>query len=191
HVEGVGVVEAEVARACGHAAMMPEGGRMPRYEDVARNRSFCRSGGSRESLLPPLRRQGRVGEGCLPDHCEPWKPPPSLPLPPQGRGQGKSSRLPPLLQGAARSDSCCAIIPVPRGSSTPALFSRICPCCAGFRPHDAASRSEPSPACPSQRQRKTSPCACPTSASTGGRGRSCPGSTWKCRAAASPRCWGR
>src|SRR3546814_6990265 len=34
----------------------------------------------------------------------------------------------------------CAIIPVPPGSATPALFSRICPCCAGFRPHDAAPR---------------------------------------------------
>src|SRR3546814_4972355 len=38
------------------------------------------------SLLPPLRRQGRVGEGCLWDHIEPWAPPPSLPLPSQGEG---------------------------------------------------------------------------------------------------------
>src|SRR3546814_285084 len=38
------------------------------------------------SLLPPLRRQGRVGEGCLWDHIEPWAPPPSLPLPPKGEG---------------------------------------------------------------------------------------------------------
>src|SRR3546814_10158348 len=38
------------------------------------------------SLLPPLRRQGRVGDGCLWDHIEPWAPPPSLPLPPQGEG---------------------------------------------------------------------------------------------------------
>jgi cell division inhibitor SulA len=36
------------------------------------------------SWLPPLRRQGRVGEGCLPDHREPWAPPPNLPLPSQG-----------------------------------------------------------------------------------------------------------
>src|SRR3546814_19197610 len=38
------------------------------------------------SLLPPLRRQGRVGEGCFQDHGEPWPPPPSLPLPSQGEG---------------------------------------------------------------------------------------------------------
>src|SRR5690606_29689278 len=44
------------------------------------------SGGSREPLLPPLRRQGRVGEGCLWDQPEPWAPPPSLPLPSQGEG---------------------------------------------------------------------------------------------------------
>src|SRR3546814_2015900 len=34
--------------------------------------------------LPPLRRQGRVGEGCLSDRFEPWAPPPCLPLPSQG-----------------------------------------------------------------------------------------------------------
>src|SRR3546814_615114 len=34
--------------------------------------------------LPPLRRQGRVGEGCLSDQFEPWAPPPCLPLPSQG-----------------------------------------------------------------------------------------------------------
>src|SRR3546814_1653006 len=34
--------------------------------------------------LPPLRRQGRVGEGCLSDQFEPWAPPPCLPLPLQG-----------------------------------------------------------------------------------------------------------
>src|SRR3546814_20060316 len=38
------------------------------------------------SLLPPLRRQGRVGEGCFQDHGEPWPPPPSLPLPSPGEG---------------------------------------------------------------------------------------------------------
>src|SRR3546814_7605831 len=45
-----------------------------------------RSGGSRELLPPPLRRQGRVGEACLWDQREPWAPPPSLPLPSQGEG---------------------------------------------------------------------------------------------------------
>src|SRR3546814_8494816 len=38
----------------------------------------CRSGFSRELLLPLLRRQGRAGEGCLLDQPEPWPPPPSL-----------------------------------------------------------------------------------------------------------------
>ena len=46
--------------------------------------SSCGSGFSRELLLPPLRRQGRVGEGCLQDQPEPRAPPPSLPLPSQG-----------------------------------------------------------------------------------------------------------
>src|SRR3546814_2751049 len=54
---------------------------------------FCRSGGSRELLLPPLRRQGRAGEGCLLDQREPWAPPPSLPLPSQGEGQRQAGRL--------------------------------------------------------------------------------------------------
>src|SRR5690606_11451285 len=38
-------------------------------------------------LPPPLRRQGRAGEGCLPDQLEPWAPAPRLPLPSQGEGQ--------------------------------------------------------------------------------------------------------
>src|SRR3546814_10402972 len=54
---------------------------------------FCRSGGSRELLLPPLRRQGRAGEGCLLDQREPWAPPPSLPLPSQGEGPRQAGRL--------------------------------------------------------------------------------------------------
>src|SRR3546814_18100771 len=35
-------------------------------------------------LLPPLRRQGRAGEGCLWGHRAPWPPLPGLPLPSQG-----------------------------------------------------------------------------------------------------------
>src|SRR3546814_7438723 len=46
---------------------------------------------SREPWLPPLRRQGRVGEGCLSDQREPWAPPPNLPLPSQGEEQNKNS----------------------------------------------------------------------------------------------------
>src|SRR3546814_10294425 len=38
------------------------------------------------ALPPPLRRQGRAGEGCPWDRREPWPPPPSLPLPSQGEG---------------------------------------------------------------------------------------------------------
>src|SRR3546814_9786153 len=48
-----------------------------------------RNGISRQPRLPPLRRQGRAGEGCLPDQREPWAPPPSLPLPSQEEGPGQ------------------------------------------------------------------------------------------------------
>src|SRR3546814_5667314 len=48
-----------------------------------------RNGISRQPRLPPLRRQGRDGEGCLPDQREPWAPPPSLPLPSQEEGPGQ------------------------------------------------------------------------------------------------------
>src|SRR3546814_7979088 len=51
----------------------------------------CRSGFSRELLLPLLRRQGRAGEGCLLDQPEPWPPPPSLALPSPGEGPRQRS----------------------------------------------------------------------------------------------------
>src|SRR3546814_323226 len=54
----------------------------------------------------------------------------------QGRRSGAVGGVAPTYGSRAN----CAIIPVPPGSATPALFSRICPCCAGFRPHDAAPR---------------------------------------------------
>src|SRR3546814_3791292 len=71
----------------------------------------------------PLRRQGEAGRGLRqrrrnypqPSH-EPTQPLPGPPLPSQGREQ--SSRLPPLLRGRALQPADCAIIPVPRGSST-------------------------------------------------------------------------
>src|SRR5690606_10573901 len=40
--------------------------------------------------LPPLRRQGRVGEGCFQEYREPWAPPPSLPVPSQGGAKSKA-----------------------------------------------------------------------------------------------------
>src|SRR3546814_9789591 len=39
-------------------------------------------------------------------------------------------------------------MPEPPGSATPALFGRSCPCCAGFRPHDAAPRFRALPRMP-------------------------------------------
>src|SRR3546814_655998 len=63
HVEGVGVVEAEVARACGHAAMMPERGRTLRYEEVGCGRSF-----SQERRKPlPRGRRAASRPGFVPD----------------------------------------------------------------------------------------------------------------------------
>src|SRR3546814_19019771 len=54
----------------------------------------------------------------------------------QGRRSGAVGGVAPTYGSRAN----CAIIPLPPGSATPALFSRIFPCCAGFRPHDAAPR---------------------------------------------------
>src|SRR3546814_2258431 len=62
----------------------------------------------------------------------------------QGRRSGAVGGVAPTYGSRAN----CAIIPVPPGSATPALFSRICPCCAGFRPHDAAPRFRALPRMP-------------------------------------------
>src|SRR5690606_11845573 len=66
----------------------------------------CGSGFSRElfavAWLPPLRRQGRAGEGGRRDRLEPWPPPPSLPLPSQGEEPGQvlaASAAPTLVGG--------------------------------------------------------------------------------------------
>src|SRR3546814_18702580 len=60
----------------------------------------CRSGFSRELLLPLLRRQGRAGEGCLLDQPEPWPHPPSLPLPSQGEGPRQELAAEPAPAGS-------------------------------------------------------------------------------------------
>src|SRR3546814_1993968 len=78
--------------------------------------SSRRSRGSRELLLPPLRRQGGVGEGCLSDQREPWAPPPSLPLPSQGEG--------PRARGCRRSCSSPGQRSAPPVAKTPAVFQR-------------------------------------------------------------------
>src|SRR3546814_15215728 len=59
----------------------------------------CGSGYSRELFLPPLRRQGRVGEGCLPINSNRV---PTSPCRRRGRSRSKSSRLKPLPQGIGR-----------------------------------------------------------------------------------------
>src|SRR3546814_16918412 len=62
----------------------------------------------------------------------------------QGARSGAGGRTAP----ADGSRAYWAIIPGPPGSATPALFSRICPCCAGFRPHGAAPRFRALPRMP-------------------------------------------
>src|SRR3546814_16609276 len=52
--------------------------------------------------LPPLRRQGRVGEGCLSDQREQWAPPPNLHLTSQGEEQNKNSPAEACCRRAAR-----------------------------------------------------------------------------------------
>src|SRR3546814_7765848 len=104
--------------------MMPEGGRTPRYEEVQCARTQA-----------PVRRSdtGDVGRGYAPDG---FRGDASARAMNQGRRSGAVGGVAPTYGSRAN----CAIIPVPPGSATPALFSRICPCCAGFRPHDAAPR---------------------------------------------------
>src|SRR5690606_17035877 len=58
-------------------------------------------GFSRGLWLLTLRRQGRVGEGCLRDQLEPGHPLPASTRRRRGSGQGKSLRLKPLV--------CCCL----------------------------------------------------------------------------------
>src|SRR3546814_957230 len=81
-------LEAQARRAVGHALATHEGDVLvflPGRREIARLQA---------ALLPPLRRQGRAGEGCLQVQREPWLPPPNLPLPPPGVEPGGSSGAP-------------------------------------------------------------------------------------------------
>src|SRR3546814_13135032 len=87
--------------------------------------------GAASSWLPPLRRQGRAGEGCLSDQRDPWAPPPSLPLPSQGEG--------PRARGCRRSYRP----PRSHQGSVPPRQSRKLPLSSSASPSiTASSRSE-------------------------------------------------
>src|SRR3546814_1480878 len=82
-------LEAQARRAVGHALATHEGDVLvflPGRREIARLQA---------ALLPPLRRQGRAGEGCLQVQREPWLPPPNLPLTSQGEEQGVAILPPP------------------------------------------------------------------------------------------------
>src|SRR3546814_19810874 len=103
---------------------MPEVGRTPRYEEVQCGRTQA-----------PVRRSetGDVGRGYAPDV---FRGDASDRAMNQGRRSGAVGGVAPTYGSRAN----CAIIPVPPGSATPALFSRLCPSCAGLRPPDEAPR---------------------------------------------------
>ena len=74
-------MEAQARRAVEHALAAHEGDVLvflPGRREIARLQA---------ALLPPLRRQGRAGEGWLSDHRGPGAHLPNLPLPPQGEEQ--------------------------------------------------------------------------------------------------------
>src|SRR5690606_30710149 len=96
-----------------HCSRGPPAARGLPLQERRKPRSFAPSpatAGVRKAACEPLARglrnaielcsmAGRAGEGCLGDQCEPWAPPPNLPLPSQGEGaKAESSWLKPFLQ---------------------------------------------------------------------------------------------